>query len=94
MDCEHQNEKPEAKLKGPVPAAGWIKERRSDETGIWGRVEWTAAAHEMIARKEYRTLSPVILHNKAGQIMRDPRARAWCTTRTSASPPLPVRKTA
>lgn len=30
-----RNDKPEAKLKGPVPAAGWIKEMRSDETGIW-----------------------------------------------------------
>jgi phage I-like protein len=93
VDDEHQNDKPEAKLKGPVPAAGWIKEMRSDETGIWGRVEWTATARELIERKEYRYLSPVILHNKAGQIMRDPRARAWCTTRTCFSPPLPVRKT-
>jgi phage I-like protein len=70
VDYEHQNDKPEAKLKGPVPAAGWIKELRSDETGIWGRVEWTATARELIERKEYRYLSPVILHNKAGQIMR------------------------
>ncbi len=70
VDYEHQNDKPEARLKGPVPAAGWIKELRSDETGIWGRVEWTATARELIERKEYRYLSPVILHNKAGQIMR------------------------
>lgn len=70
VDYEHQNDKPEAKLKGPVPAAGWIKELKADETGIWGRVEWTATAREMIAKKEYRYLSPVILHNKAGQIMR------------------------
>ena len=35
VDYEHQNDRPEAKLKGPVPAAGWIKDMRSDETGIW-----------------------------------------------------------
>ena len=70
VDFEHQNDKPEARLSGPVPAAGWIKELRADETGLWGRVEWTATAREMIGRKEYRFLSPSFLHNKAGQIMR------------------------
>lgn len=35
VDDAHQNDKPEAKLKGPVPAAGWIKELKADETGIW-----------------------------------------------------------
>lgn len=70
VDYEHQNDKPEARLSGPVPAAGWIKELKADETGLWGRVEWTATAREMIGRKEYRYLSPSFLHNKAGQIMR------------------------
>lgn len=67
---EHQNDKPEAKLSGPVPAAGWIKELRAAEGGLWGRVEWTATASEMIARKEYRYLSPAILfHPKTRQIV-------------------------
>lgn len=70
VDYEHQNDKPEAKLKGPVPAAGWIKELAHNESGLWGRVEWTPTAREMIARKEYRFLSPSFFHNKAGQIMR------------------------
>lgn len=70
VDYEHQNDKPEARLSGPVPAAGWIKELRADDTGLWGRVEWTATAREMIGRKEYRYLSPSFLHTRAGQIMR------------------------
>lgn len=70
VDYEHQNDKPAAKLKGPVPAAGWIKELAHNASGLWGRVEWTATAREMIARKEYRYLSPSFWHSKSGQIMR------------------------
>ncbi len=70
IDYEHQNDNPEAKLKGPVPAAGWIKEMVADDGGIWGRVEWTATAAEMIGRKEYRYLSPVLVyHAKTRQIV-------------------------
>lgn len=58
VDFEHQNDNPEAKARGPIPAAGWIKEIRLRPGGVWGRVEWTATAREMIARKEYRYLSP------------------------------------
>lgn len=71
IDYEHQNDTPEAKLNGPVPAAGWIKELRTDDGGVWGRVEWTATASEMIGRREYRFLSPSFLfHPKTRQIMR------------------------
>lgn len=41
VDYEHQNDKPEARLEGLVPAAGWIKALQSRADGIWGRVEWT-----------------------------------------------------
>lgn len=61
VDYEHQSDKPEARINGPVPAAGWIKELRADDTGLWGRVEWTATAAQMIGRKEYRFLSPSFL---------------------------------
>jgi phage I-like protein len=40
VDFEHQNDRPEAKLNGPVPAAGWIKElkvrARTNVTGAFG----------------------------------------------------------
>ncbi|WP_323042480.1 phage protease [Gemmobacter sp.] len=61
IDYEHQNDRPEASISGPVPAAGWIKDLKADETGLWGRVEWTATAREMIGRREYRYLSPSFL---------------------------------
>jgi phage I-like protein len=71
IDYEHQNDRPEAKLTGPVPAAGWIKELRGDETGLWGRVEWTTTAREMIGKREYRYLSPSFLfHQQSRQIVR------------------------
>lgn len=64
VDYEHASEKPEAKLSGPVPAAGWIKQLQVRADGLWGRVEWTARAREMIGNREYRYLSPAILFNK------------------------------
>lgn len=71
IDYEHQNNRPEAKLKGPVPAAGWIKELRADDTGLWGRVEWTATARELIGRREYRYLSPSFMfHPQTRQVVR------------------------
>lgn len=71
IDYEHQNDRPEAKLKGPVPAAGWIKELKADDTGLWGRVEWTATARELIGRREYRYLSPSFLfHPQTRQVIR------------------------
>lgn len=71
IDYEHQNDRPEAKLKGPVPAAGWIKELKADDTGLWGRVEWTATARELIGRREYRYLSPSFMfHPQTRQVVR------------------------
>lgn len=44
---------------GTAKAAGWIKELQLRADGIWGRVEWTAAASQAIADREYRYISPV-----------------------------------
>ncbi len=55
----------------PAPAAGWIKQIRLDDAGIWGRVEWTERAAQMIAAKEYRYLSPVFTYDKAsGRVLK------------------------
>lgn len=64
IDYEHQSEKPDAKRSGPVPAAGWIKQLQVRENGLWGRVEWTSRARDMIANREYRFLSPAMLYTK------------------------------
>lgn len=44
---------------GTARAAGWIKQLEARADGIWGRVEWTPAAAQAIAAKEYRFISPV-----------------------------------
>lgn len=49
---------------GTAKAAGWIKEFQVRADGIWGRVEWTAAAAEAIRSQEYRYLSPVLIQSK------------------------------
>lgn len=71
IDYEHQADDPKLQKNGPVPAAGWIKGLEARPDGIWGKVEWTAKASEMIAGKEYRYLSPVFRFDPAsGEIMR------------------------
>lgn len=71
VDYEHQEDDPARRGNGPVPAAGWIKELRVDPArGLMGRVEWTATARQLIANREYRFLSPVFLHDRAGHILR------------------------
>ena len=70
IDYEHQSENPDAKLNGPVPAAGWIKELKLESGKLWGRVAWTATAREMIEWREYRYLSPAFLyHSKTKAIV-------------------------
>lgn len=70
VDYDHESEKPKSH-GGPLPAAGWIKSLQAREDGIWGKVEWTARAAEMIANREYRFLSPVLhYHPTTGQVLR------------------------
>lgn len=79
IDYEHQSlGGAYASPSGQAPAAGWIRELRAvaptntgevNKTeplpaGLWGRVEWTEAAHEKLAAREYRYLSPVVLVRK------------------------------
>ncbi len=68
IDFEHQTERDKSSKTGPVPAAGWIKELDVRPNGIWGRVEWTQHAQQLIASKAYRYLSPAFLHTEQGQI--------------------------
>lgn len=67
VDYEHQSENDPRSRSGPVPAAGWIRELKADASGLWGRVDWTAQARELIASKAYRYLSPSFFYNKAGK---------------------------
>lgn len=56
IDYEHQT------LEGTqAPAAGWIKRLYKGSDALMGEVEWTAAAEQYLANKEYRYLSPVVV---------------------------------
>jgi phage I-like protein len=66
VDYEHQNDRKSDLRTGPVPVAGWIRELKADAAGLWGRVEWTAQARELIACRQYKYLSPSFYYAKAG----------------------------
>lgn len=68
IDYDHQTLTADEKA-GPVPAAGWIKELQARDGAVWGRVEWTQRAVELIAAREYRYLSPVFRHDKQGRVL-------------------------
>jgi phage I-like protein len=52
----------------PAPARGWIVELQHRQDGIWGRVEWTAHGKRLVTGRAYRGLSPVIQHQKTGEV--------------------------
>ncbi|MGH9434845.1 MAG: phage protease [Terriglobia bacterium] len=63
IDYEHASETPEVAMGGPVPAAGWIHNLRTDSNGqesLIALVEWTPEAEQMIHSGEYRFFSPAI----------------------------------
>lgn len=80
IDYEHQSlGGTYASPNGQAPAAGWIKALRvmrpgeglgsglkdvCDRPGLYAEVEWTAAAQERLAAREYRYLSPVVIVRK------------------------------
>lgn len=82
IDYEHQTMGGDYSApNGKAPAAGWVKELRAysiaDDApdgrtpGIWGRVEWTAEAYDLIASKHYKYLSPVVsIDEESGDVLR------------------------
>lgn len=68
IDYEHQTLR-SADNGRPAPASGWVKEFEVRDDGLWGRVEWTAAAAAAIQAGEYRYLSPVIGLDKDGNVV-------------------------
>jgi len=73
IDYEHQTMGGEfSSPNGQAPAAGWIKrlyhtapDAGQNQAGLWAEVEWTEAAKQRLAAKEYRYLSPVVLMRKS-----------------------------
>lgn len=52
-----------------APAAGWITDLESREGALWGRVEWTDEGARRVRGREFRFLSPVFMHDKAGEVL-------------------------
>ncbi|KGE77655.1 hypothetical protein FP66_08480 [Halomonas salina] len=60
IDYEHQTLLADRNGK-PAPAAGWVEPRSLEwrDDGLYGRIQWTDRARQMIDGGEYRYLSPV-----------------------------------
>ncbi len=69
LDVEHASEllAPQGK---EAPAQAWLKEIqiRADNT-TWARVDWTAEGARKVVDRQYRYISPAILHTDAGEIV-------------------------
>jgi phage I-like protein len=53
---------------GSSPAFGWMVELQARDTGLWARVEWTAAGKQLLADKAYRFLSPTFKADKKNNV--------------------------
>lgn len=71
VDYDHATDLIHAKPQvsgDPIPAAGWIVGMQARADGVWGLVEWTERAAALLARREYRYLSPVFRCTRAGDV--------------------------
>src|SRR4051812_7575764 len=50
----------------PAPARGWATELQARADGIYGHVEWSASGAALMSDKAYRFISPVLMHDQAG----------------------------
>ena len=57
-----------------TPAAGWILAMEARSNGIWGQIEWTPSALKAILDREFRHISPVLMHSKSRQVYSIARA--------------------
>ncbi len=48
-----------------APARGWIVEMQARPDGIWGRVEWTEEGNDLVVKRSYGFISPVVMHAKS-----------------------------
>ena len=55
---------------GPSPSRGRIVEMQARADGIWGRVEWSESGRALLAERAYRGISPVIILDAKGTILR------------------------
>lgn len=71
IDYEHQTLLAEQNGK-PAPASGWVDPKSLEwrDDGLYGRVDWKAAAAKAIGDDEYRYLSPVFPYDaNTGEVL-------------------------
>jgi phage I-like protein len=66
--CENHATDLAAPKGEPAPARGWIDQLQSREDGLWGHVDWTPEGRRIMEAREYRGVSPVIVHQQDGTI--------------------------
>lgn len=82
IDYEHASEIA-AREGNPAPAAGWIEEMVIKDAAIFGRVAWTPKGGQMVRDREYRFISPALIHER--QV---PRVRAISSVGLVSQPNL------
>lgn len=68
IDENHATDKG-AVLGLPAPARGWIVALECRESGLWGKVEWTAPGRQLMVDKAYVGISPAVLHTKDNRVV-------------------------
>lgn len=71
VDMDHALDRP---TMTEAPAAGWIEELEARDNGIWARIAWTNTGKALIAGREYRFISPVVMVTKQGEVKAIKRA--------------------
>lgn len=54
---------------GQARASGWMPKVFATDQGVFAEVNWTEAAQSAIGALEYRYISPVFTHDKAGNVL-------------------------
>ena len=73
----------------PVPAAGWLKaiDDAPDANGVlWGRAEFTERATKMLAAREYKYVSPVVVWGKRDKDSGEPQGTTLTSIALTNSP--------
>lgn len=69
VDYNHQSMH-SGKNGQPAPAAGWVVRMEAIKGEVWALVKWTDKAAAHIRAREFRHLSPVLVHDAAGTVNR------------------------
>lgn len=53
----------------PAPARGWMTDFEARDDGLWAKVKWTGQGRTMMEDGAYNGISPVIVHDKAKNVV-------------------------